>query len=311
MGRPPPTALSRNHFRSDSEKVRRRRWRWVLSTSVGLLVLAGAIGVGSSVLRGETAQRTNALWVWHEAAPEQLVAVATDHQVARLLVWVAPGFSEDTGTIEWLRQLHGAAGARGIALDALGGDPEWALHPDLAGRWAAEAVSSGWFDRLHLDVEPHALAGWNSSSARLVDGMLEALRAVGRAGLPVDADVPYWLGDFRATDGLDGLTAVCGVASSITVMAYQDRAAAIERVARTAIDSAARAGIPVWVGVNLSRPVEDAPSSSLWGADYATIATVLSTVARTPGATGVAIHDADALLALAGAGGGTSSAPRP
>ena len=264
-------------------------------------MFAGAIGVGSAVLRGTATQRTNALWVWHEAAPDQLVATAASHHVGRLLVWVSPGFSKESSTIEWLRELHGAAGARGITLDALGGDPEWAVHPDLAARWAAEAVSSGWFERLHLDVEPHALAGWNSSSAQLLDGMLDALRAAVRAGLPVDADVPYWLNTVHATDGMDGLTAVCGVASSITVMAYQDRESAIERVSTAAIDSAARAGIPVWVGVNLSKPVDDAPSSSLWGADDATIATVLSNVAETPGAAGVAIHDADALLALGGA----------
>ncbi len=270
----------------------------VLGGLLGLVVLLGATVLGSAVLTRLRGEATAALWVWHEMPPDELVSLAADHEVGRLLVWVAPGFSTDPATSAWVRELRGVAGAHDIALDALGGDPQWAVRPGLAGSWASEVAATGWFERLHLDVEPHALEQWQESSASLLDGLVAAVRAAARAGLPVDADVPYWLDTVRTTDGDDGLTAICGVASSVTVMAYQDRVEAIERVAAATVDAGRSAGIPVWVGVNLSKPVDDAPSSSLWGAGAAEIARVLSRVPAMPGVAGVAIHDADALAAL-------------
>ena len=293
--------MSGTHVGSGAASARPDRRRVLLGASAGALAAAGAIALGSAALSGRATARANALWVWHEVAPDRLVALATDHQVGRLLVWVAPSFTTDPGTVAWLGELARAARAHGVTLDALGGDPQWAVQPDLAAHWASEAAGSGWFARLHLDVEPHALPQWSSASDRLLDGLLAALRAAAGAGLPVDADVPYWLGTVRATDGRDGLTAVCSVVSSITVMAYQDGLAAIRRVSAAAIDAAGRAGIPVQVGVNLSKPVADAAASSLWGADRRAIAGVLAGAAELPGTEGIAIHDADALLALSAA----------
>ncbi|HMO12329.1 MAG TPA: hypothetical protein PKB06_12700, partial [Actinotalea sp.] len=106
----------------------------------------------------------NTLWVWQPVPVDQLVQVARDHRVVRLLVWTPPGFSEDASLSSWLERLDAAAAEHGIALDALGGDPVWAQRPWLAGAWAAEVVASGRFDHLHLDVEPHALETWEQDS---------------------------------------------------------------------------------------------------------------------------------------------------
>lgn len=287
----------------DVSPPRPRRGRRLAVIGAGLLVLVLAVALGVRSLAGgdSAADRRNALWVWHQVPPRELLDVATAHQVGRLLVWVAPGFSGDRASTGWLAELHRAAAADGVALDALGGDPQWAVQPELATQWASEAAASGWFARLHLDVEPHALAQWRTASTTLLDGMVTALRNAAGAGLPVDADVPYWLGTVRTSAGVDGLSAVCRVAASITVMAYQDRASAIERVSAAAVSAAARAGIPVWVGVNLREPAADEPSSSLWGQDRATTTAVLAGVAAMPGVAGVALHDADALMALDGA----------
>jgi hypothetical protein len=151
---------------------------------------------------------------------------------------------------------------------------------------------------MHLDIEAYSLDDWASSSAELVDGTIRAVKAAAALGLPVDVDVPYWLQSFLGSDGRDGLTAVCDVAASITVMAYQNEASAIVRVAGPAVQAGERSGIPVWLGVNLRQPVNDAPSSSLWGADPVAITRTLAIVAATSGIAGVALHDADAVISL-------------
>jgi hypothetical protein len=268
---------------------------------LGGIIVALALFAGATVcLTGchGAIGRPNSLWVWGQLPPQTLMTVASRHRVGRLLVWVSPGFSQDSGTTSWLLDLHAAATQSGVALDALGGDPTWARSPDTAARWSSEVAASGWFERLHLDIEPYALADWTASSTELVDGTIEALRDAAKNGLPVDADVPYWFQMFRTTDGRDALTAVCEAVASITVMAYQDEASAIERVAQPAVAAGARSGIPVWIGVNLRKPVDDAPSSSLWGADESVINTTLAAVSRVQGIAGIALHDADAVVAL-------------
>jgi hypothetical protein len=238
------------------------------------------------------------MWVWSHLPPQTLLSVASAQRVGRLLVWVAPGFSNDVGTTSWLQELHAVAEKDGVSLAALGGDPSWARDPDVAARWSAEVAESGWFDRLHLDIEAYALPDWDSASVALVDGTIVAVGVAATTGLPVDVDVPYWFQSFSGSDGRNGLTAVCEVADSITVMAYQREASAIERVSGPAVDAGKRAGIPVWIGVNLRQPTTDAPSSSLWGEDAAMISRTLAAVAAMPDIAGVALHDADALISL-------------
>ncbi len=287
---------------SDGSKGGRQLWSpsaWAVALLV--VVVIAAFSAASLLLRTRGAeQQPNSMWVWEYAGPEHLVEVADDLAVGRLLVWVSPGFSTDDETMGYLGRLQSQADRSGITVEALGGDPEWAQQPDLAQSWAAEVADSGLFGRIHLDVEPHALDTWPDEAPRLVDGLVDAIDQTlsGAAGLPVDVDVPYWLGDYVTSDGSDALEAVLASASSITIMAYQPDTTRILRVAQPAIDAAHAAGVPVHVGVNVAPATVDDEASTLRDADYDSLAEVVSTVADHQGVAGVAIHDAKTALAV-------------
>ncbi|MDR3068551.1 MAG: hypothetical protein LBU50_03515, partial [Cellulomonas sp.] len=98
-----------------------------------------AFTVASLAVRTRQPDRlANAVWVWEYSEPRRLVEVADDLAAGRLLVWVSPGFSADAETLDYLDRLRKQAAGSHIAVDALGGDPQWALRPELADAWAAE-----------------------------------------------------------------------------------------------------------------------------------------------------------------------------
>lgn len=252
-----------------------------------------------------TTQKT--LWVWHPTPVGGLVQLAERYGLTRLFVWVSPGFTKNRTTTAWLQRLGVAAQARGVALDALCGDPVWAQRPALAGAWAAEVQRWGRFERLHLDVEPHALPQWSANPASLVAGLVAAVetaRAAG-GGRAVDVDVPTWYHTITMADGRAADVAVLDVADSVTLMAYQDTIDKILTGVGPQMATAEALGRPVFIGINFAEPVNDAPTSSLWGQSHATqrnvISEITSNAATFPACTGIALHEATSLAALGAA----------
>lgn len=248
------------------------------------------------------AQRT--LWVWHQMAATPLVQLAKRYKISRLLVWVSPGFTHTPTTQRWLQRLSTQARAGSLALDALCGDPAWAQRPDLAASWAGEVARSARFERLHLDIEPHALPEWNIGSADLVSGMVTAIReaVAGSDGMPVDVDVPTWYHQIPMPDGRGADEAVLDVTDSLTLMAYQDTLDKILASSGPQLANAHAAGKTASIGVNLAQPVNDAPTSSLWGQTASAQRDIIAQVAERSSAfaacDGIAIHDATSLAAL-------------
>jgi hypothetical protein len=242
------------------------------------------------------------MWVWHPGDPRALIALSQQQRVSRLLVWVSPGFSLDQPLLKQLRQLRKLAGEAGISVDALSGDPSWATKPLVVSRWAREVRDSGLFERLHLDIEPHGRVDWTDNRSKFAGGLLSALVAAKKAGLPVDADIPCWYDTVRtpAGDPLD--LEVMRLADSVTLMAYRDTPAAVLTFAATGMARAASLGKPAWIGINTASPGGDPDYTSFLGKPARVIARDIRILdlkgRRWSSFAGLSLHDSESLAAL-------------
>ncbi|HEY6290498.1 MAG TPA: hypothetical protein VI455_02925 [Terriglobia bacterium] len=110
---------------------------------------------------------------------------------------------------------------RGLRVEALLGDPEWAAEKNHEGAMAAveavldfnrQAPSAARFDGVHLDIEPYVLVGFVDLEYRkqLLGEFLElisrcAARVRTEAGTTLTCDVPWWFYPLKSPDR-EGLT---------------------------------------------------------------------------------------------------------
>ena len=178
------------------------------------LVLAAAVAAGAAAVAQGRASR--ALWVWDSAPLLQDAAArqrflefcdARDIDVAWLQVSRSPGGNRLQYEQGW-RQLLQDAHRSGVTIHALDGAPDLARRErhyvvlelvDTIIRFNRDAAPDQRFDGIHLDIEPHQLAGWSLPviQERLLAEFLElhvrAQRAVdGEGGLEYGVDIPFW-----------------------------------------------------------------------------------------------------------------------
>jgi hypothetical protein len=197
------------------------------------VLVAGFCVIGPSTPRGES-RTSRAMWLW-DPSPQLLDASARASFFQALeresvgTVWaqvgseptpdtppgaeprtnIRPSPRRLTHADEW-RELLAAAHARGIRIEALDGDPTWALkayHQSPLG--VVEAVldfnrAAGprqQFDGIHLDIEPYLLMPWRFRLAReqLLREYLDLLvlcqtRTYELPGMQFGVDIPFWWG---------------------------------------------------------------------------------------------------------------------
>jgi len=167
---------------------------------------------------------SRAMWVWKWDQNRALISFAQSHGVGRLFVWTWPGFS--TTQASRYSDLLNRASAAGIAVDALSGDPSWVNNPGQAMAWAREVVSFHLFAGLHIDVEPYALASWNTDRSGTITNYLSMLSQVKSAAgsYALEADIPFWFNTIPwGGSSLD--VAVFGTVDAATLMTYRNVAA--------------------------------------------------------------------------------------
>ena len=184
-----------------------RRWLCLV------LTLAAALAVGAGA-HGRSTSR--ALWVWDAAPLLQDTSArqrflefcrARSIDIAWLQVTRSPGGNRLQREDDWRELLHDAHRS-GIKIHALDGDPAYVLRErhyvvlelvDTIIRFNREASPDRRFDGIHLDNEPHALAGWQLPviRERLLAEYLELNARVQRivraeGGLEYGVDIPFW-----------------------------------------------------------------------------------------------------------------------
>lgn len=202
----------------------RRSWRAglvsVLLVAAVALALPGASSAGSASLTAMPAN-TRAMWLWGNYPAVDVVNWAAAKGVSEIFVYVDPDVLTNSD-LRRLQQMKQRADAARIKLSALGGEARWTIDYVSALAWQRAVVTTGLFAGIHLDVEPYLTPGWSSNLQATEAAYLQLLDVMRGAGaLPIEVDVPFWLGQFkvgRANLADEVLKRVKGV----TVMSYRN-----------------------------------------------------------------------------------------
>lgn len=230
------------------------RWRTRLA-SAALAMVVAAVPVATprltSVGTPQTAAGARAMWLWSRTEAAEVVPWAAAHGVTEIFAYVETNVAA-TPQLARLREIRKRAGAVGIRLIALNGEPEWVNDPARAVAWRRAVTATGLFAGLHVDVEPHVLPGWEANRAAIGArylSMLDRLRDGAR--LPIEADVAFWYGEVTVTGGKNLAAEVLKRVGAVTVMSYRDTATgpnSMYEISRDWLARGANAGRKVRLG---------------------------------------------------------------
>jgi hypothetical protein len=215
---------------------------------------ASATDAGASFARciPGPAKPCRALWVWTTPDNQTLVDFATAQGVEEIFYSVS---STITGTeLARLQGFRTLTRAAGIVLDALGGDPTWATT-DVAGAiaWENDAVATGLFDGIHLDVEPMALSDWSTNTAADALSFVAALKQIraNDAQVHLELDCQFSYGAVAVAGYASLADAIDTTVDEITIMSYRNTdtgANGMFGIAQDELTRGQHAGIPVRLG---------------------------------------------------------------
>jgi len=271
------------------------RWRWFAAGLLTLALLAVPMSSQASARMVPAPVDTRAMWVWSDLT-EQVVEWADQRGVTNIFANVPEGPLSSADLVR-LRAAKARAQTLGVTLSALGGDPHWVLEPARALNWQRTVEKARIFAGYHVDVEPYLLPGWETNRTGTATAYLKLLNSLNKATtLPVEADVPFWLGQFTGAEG-NLATATLQRVDSVTVMAYRDTAAGVWSVSQDWLARGALAGKRVRIGIDTG------PNSECGYCTFATAgATALGAAMadiddysrNAPAFSGIAVHHYDA-----------------
>lgn len=270
----------------------------LLSRGLGATAVVGLLITLLGVPAAASGVGQRALWIWHRPSPRSLVSFAADRGVADLFVAVPTDVSP---VLDWYADLRRRADAAGLRVHALGGDPGWVDEPSAALAWQRQAVATGLFDGVHVDVEPWLHPHWSTDRDAVVRRYLQVLGLLAAdTSLPFEADVAFWLHELTTPAGVRLDEAVLSLVDAVTVMSYRDTATGVDSITGTGaatLAAAAAAGKRARLAVETRFLGEDpvAQKQTFHGETRRHLDTVLAEVdaamADHPSYAGIAVHD--------------------
>jgi hypothetical protein len=266
---------------------------------LAMLVIVLPAAAANAATSAPTA--TRAMWLWSKPAPAEVVTWARAHGVREILA-----YTPATPDLVWLRDLRTRSSAAGISLAALGGEPAWTTRHADALSWLRAVASTGLFDAVHVDVEPHALAAWQTDRTTTAQQYVSLLAKLNAAtALKFEVDVAFWYGEVLLPKKANLANEVLYRVDAVTVMSYRDTAtgpASVTGVGADLLRRGAAIGKPVRLGVE-TQPLAECAYCT-FAEEGATALDAALTQIETAGAAsasfaGVAVHHYDAWRRLA------------
>ncbi len=241
-----------------------------------------------------------ATWVWDRPAPEELLSWVRTEQVEHVFLGVGKDL-RDSAEEMWAHVVVELMHRHGVRVSALGGDLGWVGDASAALTWQRAVTGTRLFDGVHLDVEVWTHPDWSSRPSALGAAYLFMLqRLVAEGPLPIEADIAFHLHEVPGDSGESLETEVMSVVDAVTVLSYRNTVTgpdSITAVARSALSSAAKAGIPCRLAVE-TRDLGPDPVSrkqTFHGLGRAALDEALSEVDRAledeEAYAGMAVHD--------------------
>jgi hypothetical protein len=280
-------------------------------------LIAGQAFIGFPLLGGSEMQAAAAqadvvsTWMWNPYLikdTNNTLQQLADESVNRVYLFIDPDYPAVyySGFIK-------SANARGIAVHALSGAPNWVL-PEHNKKmyefiyWVQQYNKSVQpqerFSGIHLDVEPYVLAQWRQDTDAViglwmdtVSGFVEQVKA--DSELDVGIDMPVWVDAFEVRDGHGGRTTLSDwlirKVDQVTLMAYMDNAQNITDSVRQEMVEADRAQVPVLIAVETADSGEAGGSFHNKGKTLmkSELNSVLGTMSTHPAFKGYSVHDWD------------------
>ena len=246
-----------------------------------------------------------AMWAWNWSDSAAMVRFAEANGVSEIFAYVAPGFTDPT-YIPWgwsqpqlplEESLSADAAAAGITVYAMGGDPSWVLNPTYGTDWATEALATGLFEGIHVELEPWALSSWGTDRYGTIDQYLAELTGIHAVaqgyGVPDEISIPYWLSMYSTSTGVPLDVAAMQHADAATLVTFFNTVSQIESFGRAELAAARSVGVPLRFAAEAN---EDSPSwLSFYGDTLAQFDSAIGRVNRdmagTPGYVGIAVED--------------------
>lgn len=184
-----------------------------------------------------------AMWLWNWDSNDAVVDFAKRNNVTEIFTYAHPGFLQDAALKSRLTDLSRKGNAAGIRMWAMGGDPSWVTQHDVALGWVRDVVSSGLFDGVHFDIEPHSQAGYWDNQQTRNDAYLELLRDVNVAAgdATLDLSLPWWFHTISYGDTTLDVAAISAV-DQVTIVTFNQTKAGIEMNAERAATVAKQQG---------------------------------------------------------------------
>jgi hypothetical protein len=150
-----------------------------------------------------------ATWVWDANViveeREKLLSFADEQKVNLIYLY----FDRKLPPEDY-RSFIKEASLKGIEIDALGGEPEWALtsHQERLDEFAdrvsdfnANAGETERFSGIHLDIEPYQLPDWKRNTKSIIEQWTSNVTHLRHIISPDDrlaisADLPFWLDQY-------------------------------------------------------------------------------------------------------------------
>jgi len=263
------------------------------------------------------AEHPRALWVWkidpinNKRAGEDLYKLCENCAIERIFLFFGD-FNQDedsTYTAE-LEQFIEGCHKRGIHVEALTGNPVWALkenHP-LCIKWLESFLeynksrpAEKRFDGASLDVEPYLTGEWVQNKSMIKEQYLELLSSCREL---VDSyDEPFQIGAaipmaYEQEEKVDGFESrVLGYLDYIALMDYYDTPKKIIDNGIFHIELAGKLGKKVWLGAEIQDLVmmkQGNRSNTFWEEGWVEMENVLGSVQNRfldePGYGGLAMH---------------------
>jgi hypothetical protein len=221
--------------------------------------------------QGTALPKPPSAWAWDSRGwrdtPQALIAAAGRAGIGALYISV-PVLDGDAEHAEKLAAFIAQASQARIEIYAVEGDPAMITDEGLAfavTRGTALARYSAAHPQARLagvqyDIEPYLLPSFGVAAASAWMRWSLALRTLSQAlGEPVDAVIPYWIGE--SPGGGEAVAAARPALRCLTIMAYRTEPNLILDAASPALGMAERLGLPAVIGLEAGPVAKESRTS--------------------------------------------------